>query len=78
MVPAKGWVLGRNLSVRTKDFGNKGRDGVCSALRNLIRVSLSPVGLKLKLCAMAGEMSIAAITAPVILIKKEGVVIHLA
>ena len=82
MVPAKDWVLGRNLSLIINDSGNKGRDGVCSAFRNLIRVSLSPEGL-LKLWAMAGEMSIAArvaravLAALVILIKKGGVVIQL-
>lgn len=82
MVPAKDWVLGRNLSLIINDSGNKGRDGVCSTFRNLIRVSLSPGGL-LKLWAMAGEMSIAArvaravLAALVILIKKEGFVIQL-
>lgn len=82
MVPAKDWVLGRNLSLIINDSGNKGRDGVCSAFRNLIRVSLSPRGL-LKLWAMAGKMSIAArvaravLAALVILIKKGGVVIQL-
>ena len=82
MVPAKDWVLGRNLFLIINDSGNKGRDGVCSAFRNLIRVSLSPEGL-LKLWAMAGEMSIAArvaravLAALVILIKKGGFVIQL-